>query len=210
MLNRRHRGVSVIELMIGLLLFAVVMMLAFPSFTTMMHNMKIRGKADSILAGLNAARAEALKRNPAPGVANQGVEFLLMLDAPDPADVAAFAANTTGPSWAVRALDPVAGVSFVEGHDGLEGSNETDPANLKVQINAANLPAGNTIRFDGMGRVNGLAAGTTVVISVTNPTGGACKPVGPMTCLNVVVTPGGRVRMCDPSVPAGGGDTRAC
>jgi type IV fimbrial biogenesis protein FimT len=49
------------------------------------------------------------------------------------------------------------------------------------------------------------------VFAVTNPAGGACKTAGgdePMRCLNIVVTPGGRVRMCDPSVA--GPDTRAC
>jgi type IV fimbrial biogenesis protein FimT len=204
MLIRRSRGVSVIELMIGLLLFSVVLMLAFPNFTTMMHNMKLRGKAESILAGLHTARSEALRRN-------QTVEFLLTADDPDPANVGGFVANAIGPSWAVRAIDPITGPAFVEGHSGLEGSNQADPAALNVQIAASNLPAGNAIPFNGLGRVTGL--GANVEIDVTNPTGGACKTTAgsePMRCLRIVITPGGRVRMCDPSVPAVAGDTRAC
>ncbi|MCC6472780.1 MAG: hypothetical protein IT514_03450, partial [Burkholderiales bacterium] len=44
----------------------------------------------------------------------------------------------------------------------------------------------------------------------TNPSGGACAADGgPMRCLNVLVSPGGQIKMCDPAVAATG-DTRRC
>ena len=59
MLIARHRGFTLIELMVGLALLAVLTMLAFPTFTTMVQNARLRAVADSILAGLQGARAEA-------------------------------------------------------------------------------------------------------------------------------------------------------
>ena len=67
----------------------------------------------------------------------------------------------------------------------------------------------NAITFNGLGRAE-LASNVTFY--VTDPAGGACKTAGgdePVRCLNVVVTPGGRIRMCDPSI-ADTKDSRSC
>jgi type IV fimbrial biogenesis protein FimT len=202
LIAHRRRGFTLIELMIGVALFAVVLTLAMPSFSVMLQNAKLRAKAESILAGLQEARTEALKRN-------QTVEFLLMADDPDPANVVVYTVNTTGPNWAVRVLD-TAGVAtdFVEGHSGLEGTGQSDPAALYARVTPANLPGTNTIRFDALGRSNVGVVNSTFDVKPAAP--GACKADGgDMRCLRVVTTPGGRVRMCDPSV-AGPNDTRAC
>jgi type IV fimbrial biogenesis protein FimT len=205
MLSVRHRGFTLIELMIGVALLGLLMMLAFPTFTTMMHNARLRAVAESILSGLQGARAEALKRN-------QTAEFLLMADAPDEANFAAFAANTTGPGWAVRILD-AAGVpvDFVEARSGLEGSGQSDPAELYARVSAANLPAGGTIRFNSLGRTNVGTVNATFDVQPSDAN--LCRANnGPNRCLRVVVTPGGRVRMCDPSIDpvANPTDTRIC
>jgi type IV fimbrial biogenesis protein FimT len=211
MLIARNRGFTIIELMIGLALFAIVLTLAFPSFRTMLQNAKLRSTAESILGGLQMARAEALKRNPSPG---QFVEFLLMAEEPVAADVATFNGNVAGPMWAVRVFPAATEEDFIDGRSGLEGSGQTDPAALHVQV-AATYPGGvNAIRFDGMGRAVGLGI-SNATFDITNPAGGACKTTAgdePMRCLRIVVTPGGRVRMCDPSVDpvANPNDTRAC
>jgi type IV fimbrial biogenesis protein FimT len=186
--------------MIGIALLAVLLMLAMPAFTRMLQNAKLRGVAESILAGVQAARAEALKRN-------QTVEFMLTADEPDPANVAALAANAAGPNWVVRLVPSAAEEDFIEGRSGQEGSVQ---ASVTVQVAAAYPGGATTIQFDGLGRAANLGA-ASAVFAVTNPAGGACKTAGgdePMRCLNIVVTPGGRVRMCDPSVA--GPDTRAC
>ncbi len=203
MLSARSRGFTLIELMIGIVLFALVLMLALPGFTTMLQNSKLRNAGESILAGLQTARAEALKRN-------QTVEFLLTADPPDTA-FATFASNAIGPGWAIRVLDTASGpVDFVDAHSGLEGSGVADPAALYARITASNLPVAGTIRFDGLGRTN--VAGVTA-FDVKPAAAGACKADGgDMRCLQVIVTPGGRVRMCDPSIDAvaNPNDTRAC
>ena len=203
MLIARHRGFTILELMIGVALLGLLMMLAFPTFTTMMNNARLRAATESILSGLQAARAEALKRN-------QTAEFMLMAEVPDEDTYTAFNANTTGPHWAVRMLD-TAGlpVAFLEGRSGLEGSGKSDVADLFSRINAASLPAAGSIRFDALGRTNVGTVNATFDVQPSDPS--LCRANGgDMRCLRVVVTPGGRVRMCDPSVPAAANETRAC
>jgi len=207
MLIARSRGFTVIELMIGVALFALVLMLALPTFSTMLQNAKLRATAESILAGVQAARVEALKRN-------QTVEFMLMAEDPDPVNVAGFVANAAGPMWAVRADLGAGAFDYVEGRTGLEGSGQANPAALNVQVGATYPGGVNTVRFDGMGRAPNLGA-ASATFDVSNPVGGACKTTAgneAMRCLRIVVTPGGRVRMCDPSVDsvANPNDTRAC
>jgi len=203
MLIARHRGFTLIELMIGVGLLGLLMMLAFPTFTTMAQNARLRGTAESILAGLQSARAEALKRN-------QTAEFLLMAEVPDDDLYTGFGANTTGPHWAVRILD-TAGVpvAFVEGRSALEGSGVSNTADLYARLSAANLPAGTAIRFDSLGRTN---VGTVNATFDVRPADASqCRASGgDRRCLRVVVTAGGRVRMCDPSVTGSPNDTRAC
>jgi type IV fimbrial biogenesis protein FimT len=207
MLIGRRRGFSLIELMFGLALFAIVLTLAMPTFSTMLKNSRLRGTAESILAGLQAARVEALKLNPAPG---QAIEFLLMAEDPDPGDVASFTPNAAGPMWAVR-LDQGGGAfMFIEGRAGLEGAGAADAADIYAKVVASNLPVGDTIRFDGLGRSNAVAS-TRFDVQPADPA--QCKHNGgDIRCLRVVVTPGGRVRMCDPSIDpvASPTDTRAC
>lgn len=204
MLIARSRGFTIIELMIGVALFAIVLMLALPTFSTMLQNARLRATAESILAGVQAARVEALKRN-------QAVEFLLMAEDPDPAGVASFVANATGPMWAVRVDEGAGAFTYVEGRTGLEGGGQADPAALYARITASNLPVAGTIRFDGLGRTNIGAVNTA--FDVKPAAAGECKADGGnRRCLQIIVTPGGRVRMCDPSVDsvANPNDTRAC
>src|SRR5262245_10543134 len=57
------RGFTLIELMITLAVIGVALALFAPSYTAWNHNTQIRTAADSMLAGIKFARAEALKQN---------------------------------------------------------------------------------------------------------------------------------------------------
>lgn len=63
--SRRARaqcGFTLIELMVTVALVAVLMVLAVPSFITFQRNAELTSTANSFLATLTAARAEAMKR----------------------------------------------------------------------------------------------------------------------------------------------------
>ena len=60
--NTAQRGFTLIELMVTITVAAVLMMVAVPSFTTYQRNAELTSFTNSLLAGLNAARGEAMKR----------------------------------------------------------------------------------------------------------------------------------------------------
>jgi type IV fimbrial biogenesis protein FimT len=59
----KSAGFSLIELMIVVVLLGIVASVSFPYFRTMLMNSQIRNATESIVNGLQKARAEAVKRN---------------------------------------------------------------------------------------------------------------------------------------------------
>lgn len=58
-----QQGMSLIELMTGVVILAILMAAATPSFTAWVQNSKIRTAAESVQNGLQLARVEAVRRN---------------------------------------------------------------------------------------------------------------------------------------------------
>ncbi|MFZ6646705.1 GspH/FimT family pseudopilin [Undibacterium sp. TJN25] len=58
-------GFTLIELMIGLVIVAIVLAMGMPSYSTWILNAKLRTAAESIQTGLQLARSEAVSRNAA-------------------------------------------------------------------------------------------------------------------------------------------------
>lgn len=61
--NAHNGGFTLIELMIGIVVLAIVIALGVPSYRTWIQNAKLRNAAESILNGLQLARSEAVARN---------------------------------------------------------------------------------------------------------------------------------------------------
>lgn len=197
--GHRQRGMTLIELLIGLALVAMLILMAVPSFTTAAHNRQIRSAADAIQNGLTLARTEALRRN-------RTVKFEI--------------AGAGG--WSVG-CDPV-DATVVDGEENCPavlqtrnaGDGSANAVLANVQLDAAGAEVGTPVftgalRFTALGRMtpDTLPGGHRAVFRVTNPNGGACQSAGgEMRCLNVMVTSSGQVRMCDPAAAAG--DPRAC
>ena len=59
----RARGFTLIELLTVVTMVAILAALAAPSFQQLIANYRVRGAAESVINGLNLARAEAARRN---------------------------------------------------------------------------------------------------------------------------------------------------
>jgi len=197
-----QRGVSLIEFAVAVTILAVLMASGLPSFSNWIHSSKIRTTAESIQNGLQLARAQAVSRNAL-------VSFHLTDSA-----TAACALSASGTSWVVSHDDPSgacnAAVSdsaaprIIQKRSAAEGSS-----NVEVAAGSGGEPV-TTITFNGMGRVTPVPA-ETINIALTNTTGGTCvsdASSGTMRCLNVTVSAGGQVRMCDPALAST--DPRGC
>lgn len=182
----RQKGVSLIEIMVGIAVIGILLWVGIPSFKLWMQNTQNRSAAESILDGLQTARAEAVKHN---------------------ANVRLNLTDTSGrASWTVGCVTPTAECpATIQSKDAAEGT-----ANARVGIDTATpptpltanyygtalsagagLPAG--ITFDGMGRVPTVNVGTDITrVDVTNTLeSGARRYV-------VIIGSGGIIRMCDP------------
>ncbi|MCC7546497.1 MAG: GspH/FimT family pseudopilin [Burkholderiales bacterium] len=60
-----QRGVTLIELMIALVIVAMLILVAMPSFSAWMANAQIRNAAEAILNGMQFARTQAIQFNTA-------------------------------------------------------------------------------------------------------------------------------------------------
>jgi type IV fimbrial biogenesis protein FimT len=193
MLRRRRpqRGVTLIELMVGLTVLAIFLMYAGPSFATWMNNSRIRNTADALVAGLQYAKAEAVSRN-----ARVRFQFVTTLDA-------ACAPSASGRNWVVN-LDPANDPDAVAGNCDAAPSDTAAPRILQARpaadgsgVTSVDSPV-STLVFNGLGRITPVPAGQ-VTIDITNPAAGTCAlDGGDLNCLRVVVSPAGQVRMCNP------------
>jgi type IV fimbrial biogenesis protein FimT len=122
------------------------------------------------------------------------------------------ALSATGTNWIVSMDNPAGGCStapsdtvaprIIQLRSGTEGT-----PNVVVNADVTD------VSFTGLGRATN-AAGGSMTINVTNPTGGLCTcaagtcgyPTGtyaanaPMRCMRIQVLAGGQVRMCDPAL----------
>jgi type IV fimbrial biogenesis protein FimT len=195
-LGVRHlqKGMTLIELMVGLAVVAILFSLAAPSFSTWIQNTHIRTAAEAVQNGLLLTRAEAVRRN-APvrfqltdtldnscALSTSGTNYVISQDDPS----GACASPIADPS------DPnPAAPRIIQTRSGAEGSK-----------NALVSAPQSTVIFNGLGRVTPVPAGD-INFSISNPVGGNCvSQGGQMRCLRINTTPGGLVRMCDPMFPS--------
>ena len=89
-----QRGVTLIELMIGIAVFGILLSLAIPAFTQFLQNQKIKNAAETTMHGLTLARGEAVRRNAA-------IRFQFVSDLTSGCALSASALN-----WVVSVSDP--------------------------------------------------------------------------------------------------------
>jgi type IV fimbrial biogenesis protein FimT len=189
-------GVTLIELVTGLAIFAGMLALAGPSMTSWIQNGQIRTSAMAIQNGMQIARATAVQRN-----AIVSLFFTTTLDN-------TCVSSVEGSNWVVSLDDPSGHCAtppdelltprIVQARSGSDGSR-----------NAVVAADQSVISFNGLGRLVNGGAVSRLSIDIQNTVGGSCLANGgTMRCLRVVVSQAGQVRMCDPAVASS--DVRAC
>lgn len=198
-----HRGVTLIELVIGLAILGVLLGLALPAFSLFLQNTQIKNAAETALSGLNLARAEAVRRNAI-------VRFQFVSSLSDSCALSATALN-----WVVSRGDPSSHCAAAPAAlDDMDPPTSSDPKIIQkksAQEGTTNITmtttGGSTVVFNALGRVVG--AGITE-INFANATGACEVDGGPMRCMRIMVSTGGQVKMCDPKVDPAGTDPRRC
>ena len=203
-----QRGVGLIEVMVAVIIMAIIMAVAAPNFGPWVAGARIRATAESVLAGLQYAKSEATTRN-------TRVRFQLTTSLGADCVRDARAAN-----WVVDVVDAGvdAATDSVAGQCNAAPSDTAPPSILQVRAAAEAggrvqiVSDSDEIVFNGLGRQVPLglaAAANNINIEITPSGGGTCAAAGgKITCLRVVVSPAGQVRMCNPSIAAG--DPQAC
>ncbi|MGH8686618.1 MAG: GspH/FimT family pseudopilin [Burkholderiales bacterium] len=185
-------GMSLIELLIGITIMALLMMIGLPNMTIWLNNSQIRTAGETLLSGLTLARVEAVRRN-------QIVRFQMVSDLTSACTVA-----TSGTSWVVGLDDPT-GLCDVAPNVAPPRTIQTrSGAEATPRVTIAATPAG-VVYFNGLGRPTSPGGALNMTqIEITNPVGGACEQKdgsgGPMRCLRILISTGGEARMCDPAV----------
>ncbi len=196
-----QRGVTLVEMIVVMAIVAMLVLMSAPTFTGWIINSRIRTTAEAVQSGLQLAKSEAVARN-------TRVRFQLTSTLDNNCVVSANGAN-----WVVN-LDPNADPAEVEGACDSAPSDVNAPFILQTRPAAAG--SGNsqvaataaTVVFNGLGRPVPAPAGN-ITIAITNPAGGTCTSVGgDVTCLSIVLTPAGQIRMCNPAFPAN--DPQGC
>lgn len=184
-MKSRQRGVSLIELMIGMIIVGILLSIAIPSFSSWIQSARIRTTAESIQNGLQVARMEAVRHN---------ALVQITLDS--------LIGGGTGSDWTVGCVTPTASCpANIQQRSTAEGST-----NINISATA------NTVAYNSLGNVT--PAGTAVN-NIDIPSDGVCTAgaatAGLNKCLRIIVQ-GGKILMCDRSVSttAVPPDPRAC
>ncbi|MFA5371491.1 MAG: GspH/FimT family pseudopilin [Sideroxydans sp.] len=143
MLNRRshslQNGFSLVELMIGVVILAILSAVAIPSFQSWLLNTQIRNAAESISNGLQRARSESVGRN-------TDIEFALSADStwvvriPGGADIETRSSNEGSKSVAVTFTPPGTTTVTYNGFGGIKGANaDTSAPFTRIDVDSTEL-----------------------------------------------------------------------
>ncbi len=180
------RGFTILELMVVITVMGLLLMVAVPGMQSWLMNGRVRTTAEALQNGLRLAQAEAVRQS-------RQVVFMLTDDTPsDAAEV-----QEDGINWAIvtvpllgsdtaqfvrgGALADVAAGVEITGSDGAESICFNSMGSLTANVSPG--PTGAVCAVD--------AAAPTVTYDIDMA--GADRP------LRVLVSLGGRVRMCDPA-----------
>lgn len=166
-----NQGFTLMELMIAIAILGVLLALGWPSFTEALNNNRLAAASNSMIAGVNLARSEAMRSNRAGGVC--------------PSADGAICGNDWSAGWLVwndantdgaKAVDEPA-IRYFQGN----------PAQVVLASAGVGVPA---IVFDRRGRMTAPAANAVFTSHIVDCSAGAVNKQRRMT-----VSRAGQVRI---------------
>ena len=189
----RARGFTLVEVLVGIALMALLLGLAAPSFTVWTRNAQVRTISDALQSGLRLAQGEAVRRN------RQVVFF--RTDARNCTNDIDAADN--GAFWSIRT------VPLMVGED-----SEVIQCGVLSDVAADVVIAGPTaVCFSSAGRQVANADPGVDNAACALVVGGSVYDISVLASdrpLRVTVSLGGQVRMCDPGRVLGAGNSDGC
>jgi type IV fimbrial biogenesis protein FimT len=185
---RKQRGMNLIEILITLGVLALLISLGAPGFGEWLQAQRIRAAAESVTNGMQVARGEAIRRN---------LPVSLGLEPPmstwTACEATVIPCDSTTPAG-----------QFIQNKSGAESGGN---ARVKATPDGAIL-----VTFSALGAVvdNPDGSSRLTQVDVFDPSAICNADGGSMRCLRIVVTPGGSIRMCDPTPTIVAPDPRAC
>nr|WP_315465621.1 prepilin-type N-terminal cleavage/methylation domain-containing protein [uncultured Rhodoferax sp.] len=187
MLRPHEQGFSLLELMVALTILGLLLLAGLPSFSQWLSNAKVRSAAEEIANGLRTAQAEAMRRN-------RLTAFVVTNQTPGLSTTP----GSNGINWYVQSL-PLLGsaTTTAQATDYIQGSNYGTQGG--VTITSTDPVA----CFGSLGNLEALTSTATnnvlgVACTATAKTYSVSRSNADRT-LNVTVSIGGQVRLCDPS-----------
>ena len=192
------KGNTLIEMMIAIVILCILLVLTARSYGVWIANSRIRTAAETLAAGLSAARNEAIKRN-------RSVGFYLVTDLSSDCGV-----SGSGTSWVASIDDPtrkcdVAIAAEIEPRIVAKKSAAEGTAKVTISALDASGSAAGSIIFNGVGRV--LLSGQSPIAQIDIAS--SVLASDQTREMRIVLTTGGMIRMCDPSI-RDITDTRIC
>jgi type IV fimbrial biogenesis protein FimT len=199
----KQQGVTITEIMVSVSVLAIIMTIGIPSVSMWMQNTQIRSTAESILTGLQLARAEAVRQNirtsfqfstPAGNSCNSKACWTVTSDS--------FTAPGTFP---VSNVIQTSGASEYGQHarlgvSGLAVTNNACATTIVAGKGMATNPLPGVV-FNPFGQIATDSSATTEVTTITRiDVTNILKADAKRLVINI--SPSGTAKMCDPSLPA--------
>lgn len=196
-LRSMQRGITMIEVMVSVAIVAIALAIGIPSLSTWLQNSQVKTTAESLLTGLQLARAEAVRQN-------NLAQFTLT-------------GNAAGtPEWKIVTASSSVPGSFAatDGATQIQVATASEMgANARIGVNSASwwaatgccttsIAAGTgtgsnpNVVFDAFGRATGI---TRIDVTSTADAGSPANEVAYRRRV-ILISPSGTSRLCRPSL----------
>lgn len=205
--KRAHPGFTLIEMLVAVTVLGLMLMATMPSATAWIRNLRLRTLSESMLGGLQQARAEAVRRNTL-------VTFWLVNQSNPTVMDNSCTLSSSGQAWVVS-LDSPAGkcgsavsTSTSPRIVAMQGAAQGTASSLRVRAYQIDgTTAASAITFNGFGRTTTRITGNNPVALIKVDYASSSDGDRPLW---ILISPSGSVTLCDPNSAIPSTDPRYC